>query len=69
MTDVLTWYMAGTTNLTAMVPKHREVSPPLHGRACLGLTMNPQDKLFMTVAALASVEAGINTTDVRRPAR
>lgn len=37
-------------------------------RACLALAMDLQAALFTTDAALASVEVGIDITDIRRPA-
>lgn len=49
-------------------PTTRSLGLSLGDRACLALAMDLQAELFTTDAALASVDAGITITDVRRSA-
>lgn len=46
----------------------KSLSLSLGDRACLALAMDLQAEMFTTDADLASVDVGINITDVRRPA-
>lgn len=49
-------------------PTTKSLGLSLGDRACLALAMDLQAELFTTDAALASVDAGITITDVRRSA-
>ncbi len=49
-------------------PMTTSLGMPLGDRACLALAMDLQAEVFTTDATLASVEVGIDITDVRRSA-